>query len=207
MGAAHPSDRQLVATWADGIEGAVLDAGCGPGHWTNFLHEAGMPALGVDLVPEFIEHARAAYPGIPFRTGSLDALDVRTGTIGGVLAWYSLIHHVPDTIRTPLLEFRRVLSPGGALLVGFFEGTVVENVYQRLVGRVPQRHGTTVTATRGSWCSMAHDARTCGAGTFRGSLPWLFLSPIRPFWFLMMCSTLSRAATSRPSATASSLVA
>lgn len=45
MGAVHPSDRQLVATWADGIEGAVLDAGCGPGQWTNFLHEVGIPAL------------------------------------------------------------------------------------------------------------------------------------------------------------------
>jgi hypothetical protein len=30
MSAMHPSDRQLVATWAGGIEGAVLDAGCGP---------------------------------------------------------------------------------------------------------------------------------------------------------------------------------
>jgi SAM-dependent methyltransferase len=126
MGAVHPSDRQLVATWAGGIEGAVLDAGCGPGQWTNFLHEAGIRVLGVDLVPEFIEHARVAYPGIPFRTGSLDALDVRTGTVGGVLAWYSLIHHEPHRIRTPLLEFRRVLSPGGALLIGFFDGHVVE---------------------------------------------------------------------------------
>jgi SAM-dependent methyltransferase len=126
MGAVHPSDRQLVATWADGIEGAVLDAGCGPGHWTNFLTEAGLPALGVDLVPEFIEHARVAYPGIPFRIGSLDALDLSTGTVGGVLAWYSLIHHEPETIRTPLLEFRRVLSPSGALLIGFFDGHVIE---------------------------------------------------------------------------------
>jgi hypothetical protein len=80
----------------------------------------------VDLVPEFIEHARVAYPGIPFRIGSLDALDLSTGTVGGVLAWYSLIHHEPDTIRTPLLEFRRVLSPGGSLLIGFFEGRVIE---------------------------------------------------------------------------------
>jgi SAM-dependent methyltransferase len=126
LGAVHPSDRQLVATWADGIEGAVIDAGCGPGHWTNFLSEAGVPAVGVDLVPEFIAYARGTYPGIPFRTGSLDALDVGTGTIGGVLAWYSLIHYEPDTIRTPLLEFSRVLSPDGALLIGFFHGHVVE---------------------------------------------------------------------------------
>lgn len=126
MGAAHPSDRQLVATWAQSVDGSVLDAGCGPGHWTNFLTQAGIPALGIDLVPEFIEHARDAYPGVPFRTGSLNALDLSTGTMGGVLAWYSLIHHEPDSIRTPLMEFNRVLSSGGSLLIGFFEGAAVE---------------------------------------------------------------------------------
>lgn len=126
FGAVHPSDRHLVATWAGGIDGAVIDAGCGPGQWTNFLNEAGVPALGVDLVPEFIAHARDTYPGISFRTSSLDNLDVDTGTIGGVLAWYSLIHHEPDTIHTPLLEFHRVLSPGGALLIGFFENHAIE---------------------------------------------------------------------------------
>jgi hypothetical protein len=76
--------------------------------------------------PSSLSKPRVAYPGIPFRTGSLDALDLSTGTVGGVLAWYSLIHHEPDTIRTPLLEFGRVLSPGGALLIGFFEGHVIE---------------------------------------------------------------------------------
>ncbi|MET3923218.1 hypothetical protein [Arthrobacter sp. UYEF20] len=45
MDAVHPSDRQLVATWAGGVEGLVLDAGCGPGQWTNFLNEAGVPAV------------------------------------------------------------------------------------------------------------------------------------------------------------------
>lgn len=126
MSAVHPSDRQLVATWADSIEGQVIDAGCGPGQWTNFLSELGLPACGVDLVPEFIERARLAHPGIPFRVESLNALNVETGTVGGVLSWYSLIHHEPNAIRIPLLEFSRALSPGGALLIGFFEGTVVE---------------------------------------------------------------------------------
>lgn len=124
--AVHPSDRRLVSTWAEGIEGPVLDAGCGPGQWTNFLAQQGCDARGVDLVPEFIERARRTYPGVPFDVGSLDALDVAAGTVGGILAWYSLIHHEPTTIRIPLQEFSRVLRPGGALLIGFFEGPVVE---------------------------------------------------------------------------------
>lgn len=126
MNAVHPSDRQLVTTWAGTVQGDVIDAGCGPGHWTGFLSELGLTVRGVDLVPEFIERARAAHPDLPFTVGSIDALEIEAGTVGGVLSWYSLIHSEPATIRAPLREFARVLGPGGGLLIGFFEGPVVE---------------------------------------------------------------------------------
>jgi SAM-dependent methyltransferase len=126
MSAVHPSDRQLVSTWADGVEGEVIDAGCGPGHWTNFLNECGVAARGVDLVPEFIDRARDTYPRVQFNTGSLDALDAESGTVGGIFSWYSLIHHEPSTITIPLMEFSRALRPGGALLLGFFQSPVLE---------------------------------------------------------------------------------
>ena len=126
MSAVHPSDRQLVATWASGIEGPVIDAGCGPGQWTNFLAGIGLTAHGVDQVPEFIERARHEYPDVRFEVETLEGLNCGSGTLGGVLAWYSVIHHEPDTIRVPLTEFHRALKPGGMLLVGFFEGPVVE---------------------------------------------------------------------------------
>lgn len=126
MSAVHPSDRQLVATWMSGIEGPVIDVGCGPGQWTDFLAGLGLAARGVDQVPEFIERARHEYPDVPFAVDSFERLDCGTGTLGGVLSWYSLIHHEPGAIRVPLTEFHRALKPGGTLLVGFFEGPVVE---------------------------------------------------------------------------------
>lgn len=86
MSAVHPSDRQLVSTWAREIEGRVIDAGCGPGQWTNFLTELGLSARGVDLVPGFIDRARREYPGVPFEVGDLDNLDCDTGTVGGILS-------------------------------------------------------------------------------------------------------------------------
>jgi SAM-dependent methyltransferase len=126
MTSTHPSDRALVSSWAASLTGPVLDAGCGPGQWTDFLAACGVAASGIDLVPEFVERARAQSPSLSFEIGSFETLDVATESLGGVLSWYSLIHHSPQDIQTPLAEFARVIRPGGGLLVGFFEGTTVE---------------------------------------------------------------------------------
>lgn len=122
MAAVHPSDRQLVESWADGAPGRLLDAGCGPGHWTHHLAARGHAVRGVDLVPELLERARAAYPGVPFAEGTIDALDEPDAALGGVLAWYSTIHHPPQRIGVPVAELARVLRPGGTALLGYFAG-------------------------------------------------------------------------------------
>ncbi|AJT41087.1 class I SAM-dependent methyltransferase [Psychromicrobium lacuslunae] len=122
----HPVDRELVRNWASAIEGEVLDAGCGPGQWTKFLHDLGLSASGLDQVPEFIDRARSAYPEVQFQLGSIDGLQRRNDSLAGVLSWYSLIHYDPADIQRPLAEFNRTIRPGGALLIGFFDGETVE---------------------------------------------------------------------------------
>ncbi|WP_099084505.1 class I SAM-dependent methyltransferase [Nostoc linckia] len=122
----HPSDLALIKSWAAHVNGPILDAGCGPGHWSAYLSERGNDVRGIDQVPEFIEHARETYPGVPFRLGSFNHLPDAASTVGGIFAWYSLIHHEPSTVRATFDEFARVLQPGGALLVGFFIGPSVE---------------------------------------------------------------------------------
>lgn len=119
--AAHPEDRELIGGWARTLDGPVIDAGCGPGHWSAFMASAGAVVEGVDLVPAFIEHARARFPGVPFRVGSLRNLGVPDGQLAGILSWYSLIHLEPAAVAQALQEFARVLAPGGGLLLGFFE--------------------------------------------------------------------------------------
>ena len=120
--AAHPSDRQLIASWAAQVTGPLLDAGCGPGQWTAYLAERGNDARGIDQVPEFIEHARRTHPSVGFELGSFDRLPDATGSVGGILAWYSLIHHEPATVRATLKEFARVLRPGSWMLTAFHAG-------------------------------------------------------------------------------------
>ncbi|MEV0436919.1 class I SAM-dependent methyltransferase [Nocardia sp. NPDC050413] len=123
--AVDPDDSAFVLRHL--TEGPVLDLGCGPGHFTHILTEAGIAAEGLDMVPEFIEHARATYPGIPFEVGSIRAVDAPDESVAGLLSWFSLIHLPPDEIPGVLAELRRILRPGGRLVVGFFtDETAVE---------------------------------------------------------------------------------
>lgn len=119
-------DRNYVLTWARQVDGPILDIGCGPGQWTNYLHEHGVMVEGVDPVPEFVEHARSRYPNVTYRVGSAGNLDVEDDTLGGVLAWYSLIHATPGDLDRLFADIARCLRAGGQLAVGFFVGPELE---------------------------------------------------------------------------------
>jgi SAM-dependent methyltransferase len=99
--------------------GRVADLGCGPGHVTAHLAGLGLTAFGVDASPTMIELARQAHPGLRFEVGSMAALEIAGGTLGGVLARWSIIHTPPPEVPAVLAEFHRVLAPGGHLLIGF----------------------------------------------------------------------------------------
>lgn len=122
----HEQDRKLVSEWSRPLVGPVLDVGCGPGHWTDFMAGQGVAAEGVDVVPEFVSRARERFPHVPFRTASLTELGVPADYAAGILAWYSLIHLSPDDMPAALRELARCTAPNGGLLVGFFEGAAVE---------------------------------------------------------------------------------
>lgn len=117
-----PLDRAMIAVFAEHAQGKkVAELGCGPGYLTAHLRELGLDVFGVDLSPTMIDLARAAYPDIRFEVGSMDALELADGELGGIVSWYSLIHTPPKDIPRYLAEFRRMLAPGGHVLLGFFE--------------------------------------------------------------------------------------
>lgn len=119
---AAEGDRDYLLAWARRVQGLVLDVGCGPGQWTSFLHHEGIDVEGVDPVDAFIADARARYPSARYRVGRAEDLGVAEGSVGGVLAWFSLIHTDPRLVDVPLAELARCLGPGGSLALGFFVG-------------------------------------------------------------------------------------
>jgi ubiquinone/menaquinone biosynthesis C-methylase UbiE len=121
----HSEDLALITRRLAIRPGTVLDVGCGPGSLTEHLRMCDVDVVGIDVVPEFIEHACTAYPRGRFEIASMDQLPLANGSIGGMLAWYSLIHLPTAEIDDVLLELRRVMSSGAVLVVGFFAGDEV----------------------------------------------------------------------------------
>jgi SAM-dependent methyltransferase len=94
----------------------VLDIGCGEGRFTAALADAGAQTVGIDVAAEPLRRARMLRPELdlrvvpaegpwPFEDASFD------------VAWAGeTIEHVIDTAAW-LSEVRRVLRPGGVLLL------------------------------------------------------------------------------------------
>jgi SAM-dependent methyltransferase len=121
-----PYERAALALFADLVRatggGPVADVGCGPGRITAHLNELGIAAFGIDLSPGMIAVARHDHPDLRFEIGSMTDLDLPDGSVAGLVAWYSLIH-IPDAqLGQVLAHFRRVVRPGGPLLVGYHVG-------------------------------------------------------------------------------------
>ncbi len=123
----HPLDRSLVATFAElahaHAPAPVADLGSGPGSVSAHLHSLGLPVFGVDISPRMVALARRAYPELRFHVGSMTSLDLPDETLGGIVALYSIIHIPTGHLAATFAEFRRVLVPGGHVLLGFQSGS------------------------------------------------------------------------------------
>lgn len=109
---------------------AVVDAGSGPGHVTDYLARGGAEATGIDYSPAMVDEARRRFPGLRFEVGDLRRL-TRPATSSGwaaVLGWYSLIHLAASELPDAVAALARPLVPGGLLVLGLHAGTEVRHV-------------------------------------------------------------------------------
>lgn len=95
----------------------VLDAPCGHGRISNRLAERGMHVVGVDASAPFLQVAREAGAKVDYRPGDLRELPVK-GPFDAVISWFTSFGYFDDDEnRQVLAEYRRVLRPGGRLLL------------------------------------------------------------------------------------------
>lgn len=97
----------------------VLDVGTGTGPLAFALAPLVREVVGIDLVPELLEHARAhagnRYPNVQFIEGDVAHLDIESGTFD-LVCERAVLHHVPRP-ELVLAEMTRAARPDGRLLV------------------------------------------------------------------------------------------
>lgn len=115
-----PRDRELLQSFAGSVTDVVVDVGCGPGQVGAFVRQRGRRVVGVDLSPEMAKLAASRLDAA--LAADMRALPFPTGALGGLLAFYALIHVRRPELGIVLREFHRVLRPGGRVLFSAHEG-------------------------------------------------------------------------------------
>jgi ubiquinone/menaquinone biosynthesis C-methylase UbiE len=114
----HPLDHERL-TRALPRDAVILDYGCGQGRLSRELVDRGfVNVLGIDSSPEMIRIASERVPEAGFHATQGDRLPCGDASIDAVLLFAVLTCIASDDAqRKLLLEFRRVLRPGGLLIV------------------------------------------------------------------------------------------
>lgn len=118
------AERELLDRFAEALAdaGPCMDLGCGPGYGTRYLHDRGVEISGLDLSSGMVKQARKLHPDIRFEQGDMRAIKARDESLAAVVSLFSLRHIPAEEVQNTLLEFQRVLEPGGALLLAFHTG-------------------------------------------------------------------------------------
>jgi SAM-dependent methyltransferase len=117
---AKPRDRELLASFAERTEDPVVELGCGPGQVGAFVRSHGRWVAGADLSLEMARRANRRLDGAV--TTDLRRLPQATESVGGIVAFYCVIHLSRGELPGVFAEMARVLRPGGLVLVTAHEG-------------------------------------------------------------------------------------
>jgi SAM-dependent methyltransferase len=113
-------DRELLESLAGSVGDPIVEIGCGPGHIGVFVRERGRCVIGLDLSHEMSKLASRRLDGAV--TADMRSLPLRTAAVGGILAFYSIIHLRRPELESVLRAFHRALRPGGRILLSAHEG-------------------------------------------------------------------------------------
>ena len=119
--------------------GTIIDVGCATGYTTNFLHNLGLDAIGIDVSPEMIRYAAEKYPHLRFCVCSAEEMSrVVTGVdyvyIAGVLS--------EENADNILDECHRTLKNNGKVVIVVSRGSWVWRVYDVFHRSLPSRSFT-----------------------------------------------------------------
>jgi ubiquinone/menaquinone biosynthesis C-methylase UbiE len=94
----------------------MLEGGCGQGHYVAYYTESGVHVIGLDFARNALARLRAHDPHLTLCAGDVTALPFRDASFD---LYYSggVVEHFEGGADAALREARRVLKPGGVLLI------------------------------------------------------------------------------------------
>ncbi len=115
----------------------VLDAACGEGYGSALLARHAHSVVGLDVSTTTIEHAKRRYaaPNLHYAVADVTALDQMANASFDLIVSFETLEHVARQSEM-LAGFRRLLAPGGLLLVS----TPDKRTYTDLTGVVNEHH-------------------------------------------------------------------
>jgi ubiquinone/menaquinone biosynthesis C-methylase UbiE len=139
-------DRPACLELLGDVQGkTVLDVACGPGLYAEELHRRGARLVGCDQSPRMVDLARSRVPEGDFRVHDLaEPLTWLAGESVDLVLFALALEYLDDRVGA-LRELRRVLRPGGALVLSrlhptgdwlrhggnYFEPRVIEETWSR----------------------------------------------------------------------------
>ena len=100
--------REEVYRFLKGYAGnpgnAVLDVGCGPGHYCGRFAREGFSALGIDLDEAMIAEARRRYPEAAFRCLDMKRVDEAGGKFSCIWSIGNVLSHLPGEELAPFIS-------------------------------------------------------------------------------------------------------
>lgn len=119
------SDTDLVDRFLKQLpaQAKILDIGCGPGNFTQYLVSKGFQVEGIDIAAEMLRVARTHLPQVTFTQGDLSALPYPDQSFDAVFSAYSLIHVAQADIAKTIIGLQRILTSKGLVFVLVQKGT------------------------------------------------------------------------------------
>lgn len=129
-------EKRLVFSLIEIKQGAALDVGCGTGNYTIELEKRGADAIGIDSSEEMVAYARikATKANIETSFHAADAMNLPfpDSTFDTVIS-NGLLCFLKEPEKA-LMEMRRVLKPGGRLVVGVLNRWSPWALFRRVKG-------------------------------------------------------------------------
>lgn len=127
--------HRVISRWAASFrEGVVLEIGAGHGHQLRYAANGGGMYVGLDTELKFLRTLHDRFAQVSAVNADAYALPFRDHSVDTVLAVYCFEHL--RSLGAALAEIRRVLKPGGELLIGLpCEGGALYELGRKLTSK------------------------------------------------------------------------